>query len=120
VGAVVDVVEKKLLHRSFLGRKVESVELRPDGGDRSWPHVSIYRGPRLYVWPGNQIPIQEVPVRLAAAGVAAPARPTSGALELLVPVDTTAEVAVALAVATLRALVPTAPGWAWKPVLEGP
>jgi hypothetical protein len=47
-------------------------------------------------------------------------RPTSGALELLVPAGTTAEAAVGLAVATLRVLVPATPAWSWKPVLEGP
>jgi hypothetical protein len=132
---VVEFVDRKLLNRGVatkvFGGSIEGVRIRPSAAhlDRKqrkavrelWPRFALYRarlthGPRCYLWPGTQIALDAAPARLAAAGVTAPCRPTSGGLELGVGDQLTAPEVVALGLTTLKAMGAPGPAWEWEPI----
>jgi hypothetical protein len=136
-GELIDFVDRKVLHRGIAARlgRVEGVQIRAAIGDlgraerkaarTALPHLALYkarltrRHPSLYLWSGSLVARDEVPARLAAAGVAVPTKPTSGGLELELAEGATAPEIVDLALAVLRALgTAGGPGWEWEPIIE--
>ena len=136
-GELVDFVDRKVVHRGVaktLVSRVEGVQIRPAPPDlgraerkavrKAWPHVSLHapglsrRHAALYLYGGTQVPPDQVPARLSAAGVTVPTRTTSGAVELEVPETATGAEVVELALAALRALGAGPSGWEWEPMIK--
>ena len=133
---VVEFVDRKLLNRGVatkvFGGSTEGVRIRPSVShvDRSqreavrmlWPRFALYRprlthGPRCYLSPGEQIPLDGAAARLAAAGLTMPCRPDSGTLELDVSEQLGPAEAVTLAIAVLKAMGAPGPAWEWEPIV---
>jgi hypothetical protein len=126
-GELVDLLDAKILKRGFpasLFSRVAAVVVRPAGRERGekpyvWigRHGLVNRQPTINVTPPDDVPVDAVPQRLAAAGATGgEPRKTFGQLMYDFPIGTGGAELVEFALAAMRALgVQSADGWEYEP-----